>query len=1022
MTSDEQSQVSRSNTTSTAGLSPIIGRFTGILPQLNERMNQQHTNQISSNSRQPHPEVETNTGGNGDSRLPSQDIPRHYRTISSESITFDQHTPRKRDVHMPDTTTSPARSPGIVKAMQFPEPSVAEITNATGTGYDGAQDEPGPNHPGLAELLVHEPDHNLHFESREAGLPSKLRSGSRGEVATVAETARLAPATFLDSRTDDSSDFGRGNSPVHDLPKLGLRTSSPAKGRVRDLATRYDGISEIARSSTPSSSIASWTGSERSFGSPTSPDRMAGNENNTTLPAPSANRPLPNAAPSFVRPHIPGSWVSYAETPSHGAAPAIGQNEAEDYDSTPIRPSAPAQNDAEIDLTPTTNKRRLPGKTFNESSGHPLDSVAAAGHAIAESLMVSMGFRDHNDDDDLEAKREAQISTSTQNTLTPVATTQGKAVDENMKQDSTSAASTIPPSPPPKDAVHQEHIPVRNEPTVNNDYFTPVPPHDTPSLQFGNMSKKDMLEPHASSRVSTGSLATADSDVEDSAEASESDRLTRDIVRSLTPAERRTARDTSPSPAFKYGKSLDFARASTLTPRDDSNWAGTPETTEFSSKRSSKQEDELREPAIRPLNANRNRDADNQRQSPVQTSRLTEPASTGLEASVASPNFLGARFSWEGTRESAGISNAVSLGRPETEESTRENLQGANGNNFELNRSPVPTNKNLKDNVSLTTPVSATYPYSNEPYTTSANDKKQVSTESPYPLHKKSHEVNDMDFAVKRDSLFNHTEQAEGSQGLGITTHSYMPNQEGHEQYISNFGSSTAPRGPAELPGQLGSNPVRASTSASFSQSSPTQNKPSDVAQTRAVTPPDSAPLAQRQNTSVTRPQIVMDASIKASQRAFSKNTPRFNTFKEFSTIKSTPQRIDAYNQTRQEYADLHTGLNEWLVQMVTANPESAQLNPTPNRSLPYTGGLASTVGLGKLQAKLMRSGTSGQADEVRSPIQEDGRPIDFSARGRQPSQQMQSKGKDRLHLGGAMSLLAKGRNKLKGSNPDKVD
>jgi len=158
---------------------------------------------------------------------------------------------------------------------------------------------------------------------------------------------------------------------------------------------------------------------------------------------------------------------------------------------------------------------------------------------------------------------------------------------------------------------------------------------------------------------------------------------------------------------------------------------------------------------------------------------------------------------------------------------------------------------------------------------------------------------------------------------------------------------------------------------------------------------------------------------MRGSQTNRSLTQPRLVTFKDFAAIKSTPQRIEAYDLTRKEYADQHTGLNDWLIHMVTAHPEHAHADVMPSRSNTHGGGLASTVGLGKLQAKLMRSGASVQPDDTYSAqaIQEDGRPQGL--KGRQPSQQVQSKGN---LLGGAKGLLAKGRNKLKGGNNDKVD
>lgn len=985
-----QSQVSRSNTDSTAGISPIIGRFAGMMTA------SERTSRLS-DSKEPRSSGTDDKNTNYAPLLPMKDTPVHSRNISTDSAPYGQMTPKGRQIANPSPTNSPARSPGIVRTMHLPEASVAELGHAGGYEQDSSRNAVVANYPRLTELPIGESGQSSHYESTEADIPSELQSSSREDSAEAVENARCAPSAFLESRRNDRSVFGGTMIDGREMSRLGVRTTSPAKGRVRDLASKYDGISEIARSPTPSSSVASWTGSELSYESPTSPSRVVGDEVSTNTSTSAANRQLPTAALSFTRPHIPGSWVSYAQT-SRASTPAPDRtSEAEEHNNASIAQQHEA-SDEEVDFTPTTLKRRLPGKAFNEPSGHLFQSAAAAGHALAESLMASMwltgGENEREVDDD-------DPASSAQNTPRQPGHSHLGPPTEHVMDNDAQVTSTEPLAPPLRDALRDQSIPLQN--TYLDHAHSSSDKNNLPPIQVTKHPEDDTIYMHTARRMSIESLGVAGSDVEDSHDASESDRLRRDIVRSLTPAGTNSIgpQIAMSSTASKDNRNLEVGRAIALTPQEfDSYWSGSPAANETSTEHQSTHDGEDR-PVIEPLNASRARNSLNQMQSPPQ--QQNEPVTSTHIPSVVSPNFLGARFSWEGSRSVEGVPDSLPLGvSPVSKEATSD--KALSGNQIETSdgRGPLV-------NSSATTPAlfSGT---SRDTYDEIEAKQLVTASQTPHassPYVEAVHDDNDLN---DHQTVASTSLQASNLQGLGITSSSFVPQSNTYNNYEPN----SLPieyadfEGPAELPGQMNFHSVHADAQPSVA-GQPTEANESARSEIPIV------------RVTASRPHMMTNTSLRGSNR--SNTFPRNNTFKDFAIIKNTSQRIDAFNQTRDEYANMHTGLNEWLVQMVTVHPDHAHLDTTPNRSNTHGGGIASTVGLGKLQAKLMRSGASGQAEDAPSPqmMQEDGRFQD-PTKGRQTSQQTQSKTKDRLHLGGARSLLAKGRNKLKGNNSDKVD
>ncbi|KAI7618818.1 hypothetical protein KC346_g4833, partial [Hortaea werneckii] len=162
-------------------------------------------------------------------------------------------------------------------------------------------------------------------------------------------------------------------------------------------------------------------------------------------------------------------------------------------------------------------------------------------------------------------------------------------------------------------------------------------------------------------------------------------------------------------------------------------------------------------------------------------------------------------------------------------------------------------------------------------------------------------------------------------------------------------------------------------------------------------------------------------------------STGRIPPFREILAIKSSPQRIQAYNDTRHTFADMDTGLTNWMSSMLTQHPEHASLSTdgssqppsalqqgTASRhkhspsilKIPKLGGSGGGGGSGQDSAAPSGSYASDTAPTPKTP----GRDLDMD--------RVQQRGKDLMKnasvLGGkaqagARGLFAKGKNRFGG-------
>lgn len=175
---------------------------------------------------------------------------------------------------------------------------------------------------------------------------------------------------------------------------------------------------------------------------------------------------------------------------------------------------------------------------------------------------------------------------------------------------------------------------------------------------------------------------------------------------------------------------------------------------------------------------------------------------------------------------------------------------------------------------------------------------------------------------------------------------------------------------------------------------------------------------------------------------------PKFPAFREILALKNPSDRIRAYNETRDHFANLNTGLAHWLAATTNDLPEHADLLTSSRQPAINLQGHRSSQSRSKLGGLLPSGGQSGQQPYFQqylnaSPGQTSapegnapgngmgsGSPQGFSPSGgpsgKLSSQQVQAKGKDLLHTAGvfggkanvaAKGLFSKGKSKLRAAS-----
>lgn len=494
------------------------------------------------------------------------------RRLSGPMSAVTVHDPEAPDVdpaapEMPSATLEPVETP-----LETPDsiflgasgPEVVKPLPTTGRGRSGTD-----------------------YSMRESDLAREANTSPENNPS-VAEAATIQQNLFLDTHPSNPSSptirspaLSPSTRPFPMPASTGSGRSSPAgtsHSRVRNIVSQFHQIDEDSRrhsAASGMSSKSSWSnfggddevqpglnrrGTGGSALSPQTPGTQidgvmfpaydqAGRDASNTRSAASPTRPAAERLESF-KPHLPGEWISAAPTPaSEVPGPvSLDTDRGRDHTSRDITPASPptpkgqalASPEEEVDLTPTTRKTKLHGRDSTsdvDESQSALAAVKNAGDALGTAFMSSVGYGHQTQDFankgsaapvDVPELRPHRQTGNIEHLNLPIL----RRGDSDAPSDGTnSVANSVPPTPPAKDTPQPPGLAANAGPAAGrpvSNYFAGATPDIVAPLSFGKHSPNNSRD-FASSRPTV--LPTLSTDT--SANDFESDRLRKDIVRSL---------------------------------------------------------------------------------------------------------------------------------------------------------------------------------------------------------------------------------------------------------------------------------------------------------------------------------------------------------------------------------------------------------------------------------------------------------------------------------------------------------
>lgn len=849
---DNSSNVSRSNTQSTSSISPIMSHVPlpsnsqreAAVPTIEEEPRSRTTSESYTIPRKPSP---------GHSRNVSEDRSNSGLAAGAGAAAgaavagagaVGVMQGYRRNLDPPSSDNSPARTPGLEdsRSRRLSEGMTAETLSA---------ETPAVPDQGVEMQPSLEPAETPASEISQPGmLPDfdKPITTGRGRAGTDYSLRESDMANAVNSSPDKSGfdeeaaqreranqDFflrNHSGTPTSPLPPISGR-ASPTKGRVAEIAGKYQEIQDASRRNSETSlgsRKSSWSNfrgsdenlpgklpqrqgtqqsnvvSESDYGAFDREDMSRGNS--------TATRPEFHSEPSF-RPHLPGEWVSFqgssTGTPADEYSPV--QRELSTSDRTPRASEVPEEK---VDLEPNTRKVPL-------ESSQRFAQAKNAGDALGASLVTSHGLGHQTRDfgSSQPAEPVDQPETRPKAPTGELGYLQAPTRPEITRGDTettdlgsmASSASSVPPTPPAKDTP-------RGGTTQDSTgtYFNVAPlrtgrsREGSPDIGLQAPSSRFGVSPMLSTRTGPGDT--------------ENDRLRKEIVRSL----------------------------------DSANM-----------------EDKKREDAERTQDAldapeNEERLAEGQNAMPPAEVTDSQPPRFGM---------LDKRFSWETSPQKNDLSQ--SFGTPPTE-------------------------------------VHQPIPKVHEP---EPDSSPEIKPEMPYerPRSRGLHIMNAGDDSSEDEAVKDpQTAEKRLSHSLPVgVAGPVSPITKSQDNLLRNFGEDGEPDRSREL-----------------SLPSPV----SEEARIPSYYTQDSSGLEVRPpvetDEAATAPEVDTDAAAKEAPRPISKESATSPTtpskakippFREILAIKSPQGRINAYDETRQTFADMNTGLSDWLSGMLAQHPEHASLS-----------------------------------------------------------------------------------------------
>lgn len=522
--------VSRNSSNATSGISPIMSRVPSAATAKMQQLERER--QVPTIAEEPSQRA----------------TPNHSRNVSAGSSELI-HPGYRRSLDPPSGDNSPARSPGMenTHSRRLSQPMSAET---------GTVEPPAVTDQGVEMMPALEPGGT---PASEAPTPAPLPSTGRSRAGTdysmresdIAREASTSPdknefsASIAQAANAEQTAFlqDHASTPTSQwAPPPASGRSSPAKSRVREIAGKYQNIDAESRRGSTTSSKSSWSnfrGSNEDLPGlkkrPTGESGLGSEIGQTT----SETRPGMASQMSF-RPDLPGQWI---ETP----APILEKPVSRTVAPEPTLQSTLKDEEAP-DFSPTTDKRQLSGHSPSLSQKSQqegfLSQAKGVGEALGASLMSTVGvghqtrdFASKEPPAPVEQPRSHKPTGEMGHFSTPDRPDLMRGdTGASMATDIASSASDVPPTPPAKEGGAAPSAQpgqasrlrqLQGEPRPISNYFSGAVAPLQPTKGHSREASADLDLPKLGPMTNM-STATREDDME-------SDRLRREIVRSLSP-------------------------------------------------------------------------------------------------------------------------------------------------------------------------------------------------------------------------------------------------------------------------------------------------------------------------------------------------------------------------------------------------------------------------------------------------------------------------------------------------------
>ena len=979
-TSTADSTVGRSTSGGTSAVSPIISRgpststenWNSRLPVIDDVTTPTKVNAPEESSSRP---ISSDTLGTP-KQIARKPSPSPAIMPESTDLPSPSFVPgHRRDLSTPSPDNSPARTPALEVNRQLRQPQEVELTAATPTDPSFSTS----NSSSVSEIAEQESN---------ATIPSETASKGRSDIHVDTQ-----PMTKNFSGRADQA----GSPTPYSQNYLRTRTDSGSSSRVRDLADKFESGSRpgSAHSATPRSSV---------FGNTTL-------KKDDLVPA----RPLNDRMESF-RPHLPGGWESSASI-----APVTALRRPEPTASRAQPESIATTSGLREDIASSEDQAPSSMTQIKDASEEAFTAVAAAGTALAGAFAAAVGMDQHNEPDASTAetssdehptkRRSKDYGKTTHRRNAPVNTVVNPEATKPYLPDSMDdEASTAAPTPLPKD------IPLdRTEYSETPDYFPPPKNEEHPSRAGRSEGTAPATRPSMLPLLSTDTEGPQ----------YESDRLRREIVRELSPMN--VSEPTTAQTDYSNYQDASLSSTNQSLPRPGHESGGLPreyesywndansddDTSHFSSEpgrledatTASRQQGAtiVGEP-LRPRHVEKTSSI-GEPLHPGRQEQDVQSRPTGMsEGSQDSPRVLQHRFSWEQpllspqplppeshTTREAPDALVSDLPKPADPDTIRRAPDAPDAPD-------APVSDFLK---------SAVYPEGRifQPQDHPEGSQPSTLPNLVDPLDN-SPGLTDQDASISKsqNDIGQHGEMAgfekelpDYNPGLEVAPSSMEKDRAGHLEVGD------------------GTNPV-------VQQSQMLQSERKHELESPLLEPPLPEPFV-REPPQTSGGQIGDLPPLPPSDVQ-----SKILAFRDILALKSASDRIRAYNDTREQFAKLNTGLAHWLAIKANDLPEHADLFANPARRPAFQGHKPSPSRskLGGLLQSSPQSAPEGAATGGGlGNASSHGYSASGGSNGKISSQQVQAKGKDLLHTAGvfggkanvaAKGLFSKGKSKLRGS------